>query len=124
VVNVFAREITDDLISLIRKLDETIGDNGAKKMAGFVVLLTDDPDPLEKKLETLAEKHKLENLPLTVFDGIAGPRSYKIAEKADVTVMMWVESTVKVNHVFEKGKLDKAAIETILKDTEKILKSE
>jgi hypothetical protein len=122
VVNVFAREITDDLTSLVKQIDEKIVDNNDKKMAGFVVLLTDDPDAVEPKLKELAEKHKIEKTPLTVFDGVAGPPNYSIAKDADVTIMMWVDGRVKVNHVFEKGKLDKTAVEQIMKDTAKILK--
>jgi hypothetical protein len=121
VVNVFAREITDDLTSLVKQLDEKIGANTDKKMAGFLVLLTDDPDAVEPQLKELAEKQKIEKTPLTVYDGVAGPADYKIAENADVTVMMWVGGRVKANHVFEKGKLDKAAIEKIMKDTATIL---
>ncbi|MGE5193436.1 MAG: hypothetical protein ACM3U2_13155 [Deltaproteobacteria bacterium] len=121
-VNVFAREITDNLTSLVKQIDEKIGANSDQKMAGFVVLLTDDPDAAEPRLKELAEKHKIENTPLTVYDGLAGPEDYKIAEKADVTVMMWVGGEVKVNHVFQKGKLDKKAVAQIVKDTAKILK--
>jgi hypothetical protein len=121
VVNIFAREITDNLTSLVRQIDEKIGANSDKKMAGFVVLLTDDPDAAEVRLKELAEKNKIEHTPLTVYDGVAGPEEYAIAKKADVTVMMWVDGEVKVNHVFEKGKLDKGAIAKIVKDTAKIL---
>jgi hypothetical protein len=91
-------------------------------MAGFVVLLTDDPDAAEARLKGLAEKQKITKTPLTIYDGVAGPDNYKIAEKADVTVMMWVGGEVKVNYVFEKGKLDKKAVATVVKDTAKILK--
>ncbi len=121
-VNVFAREITDNLTSLVKQIDEKIAANSDQKMAGFVVLLTDDPDAAEPKLKELAAKQKIEHTPLTVYDGVAGPENYKIAEKADVTVMMWVGGEVKVNHVFGKGKLDKKAVATIVKDTGKILK--
>jgi hypothetical protein len=121
VVNVFAREITDNLTSLVKQIDEKIGANTDKKMAGFVVLLTDDPDAAEPRLKGLAEKHKIAQTPLTIYDGVAGPENYKIAEKADVTVMMWVGGEVKVNYVFEKGKLDKKAVSQIVKDTAKIL---
>jgi hypothetical protein len=121
VVNIFAREITDNLTSLVKQIDEKIAANSDKKMAGFVVVLTDDPDAVEPKLQELAEKHKIAKTPLTVFEGPAGPPKYKIAKDADVTVMMWLERDVKVNYAFEKGKLDKAAIEKIVKDTAKIL---
>ena len=101
----------------MKKLSRTTN----KKMAGFVVLLTDDPDAVEPKLIELAEKHKIEKTPLTVFDGIAGPPNYSIAKDAEMTIMMWVGGRVKVNHVFEKGKLDKAAVDQIVEDTAKIL---
>lgn len=120
-VNIFAREITSDLASLVKQIDETISDNKDKKMAGFVVLLTDDPDAAESKLKELAKKQKIEHTPLTVYDGIAGPEHYKIAKDADVTVMMWVGLDVKVNQAFEKGKLNKAAIAKLVKETGKIL---
>ena len=120
-VNIFTREITDNLTSLVKQIDEQVGANSDQKMAGFVVLLTDDPDAAEPRLKELAEKNKISNTPLTVYDGVAGPENYKIAEKADVTVMMWVGGEVKVNHVFEKGKLDRKSVAMIVKDTAKIL---
>ena len=118
----FAREITDNLTSLVKQIDEKVGAHKDEKMAAFVVLLTDDPDAIEPQLKKLAEKQKIENTPLTLFDGVAGPPDYKIAEEAEVTVMMWVGGEVKVNYVFEKGKLDKKAVASIVRDTEKILK--
>jgi hypothetical protein len=121
VVNIVARKITDNLTSLVKQIDEKVVASGDEKMAGFLVLLTDDPDAAEAQLKGLAEKHKIEKTPLTVYDGIAGPECYKIAEKADVTVMMWVDGKVKVNRAFEKGKLDKAAVAKIVKETAKIL---
>lgn len=120
-VNIFAREITDNLTSLVRQIDEKIGANSDKKMAGFVVLLTDDPDAAETQLKELAEKHKIEHTPLTVYDGIAGPENYAIAKEADVTVMMWVDGEVKVNRVYRKGKLDKPEVAKIVEETRRIL---
>lgn len=122
-VNVFAREITGDLTSLVKQIDETVGDHSDQKMAAFVVLLTDDPDAVEPKLKELAEKHKIEKTPLTVFDGLAGPPQYKIAKSADVTVMMWVGGKVKFNRAYAKGEFDKAAIDGIVKDTSTILEN-
>lgn len=121
-VNVFAREITDNLTSLVKQIDEKVVAHNDQKMAAFVVLLTDDPDAVEPKLKELADKQKIEKTPLTVFDGPAGPPRYKIAKTADVTVMMWVGGTVKVNRVYAKGELDKAAIDEIVADTATILK--
>ena len=120
-VNIFAREITDNLASLVKQIDTVVGKNKGKKMAAFVVILSDDPDATAPKLEALAKKHGIENVPLTVFDGIAGPGKYKIAKGADVTVHMWLKTSVKVNHAFAKGELKTASIKKIVADTSKIL---
>ena len=120
-VSIFAHEITDDLTSLVKQLDAKIGKNSDSKMAGFVVFLTDDSDALEPKLKDLAEKEQLEHLPLTIYDGTAGPESYKVSGDAAVTVMMWKNFNVKVNHALKKGQLDKEKVAAILEDCAKIL---
>ena len=121
-INIFAREITDNLASLVKELDVVVGKNKDKKMAAFVVLLSEDPDAAEKKLKEFAVKHKIKNIPLTVFDGAAGPGGYKIAKDVDVTIMMWRRVTVKVNHAFKKSSaLDKKARKEVVKNTSKIL---
>ena len=90
-------------------------------MAGFVVLLTEDPDAAESELKAFAAKHGIKNVPLTIYDGSSGPENYKIAKEADVTVNLWVGQKAKANHAFKKGELDKEAIEAIIADTSKIL---
>ena len=90
-------------------------------MAGFVVLLTEDPDAAESQLKAFAAKHEIKNVPLTIFDGSAGPESYKIAKDADVTVNLWVSLKSKANYAFAKGKLNKDSIKAIIADTSKIL---
>ncbi len=121
VVNIFAREMTPEVVALVKEIDGVVGKNGEKKMAAFVTLLTEDPDKDEAKLKEIAKKQGLKDTPLTVFDGVAGPEGYKIDEKADLTVMMWVESKVKVNHAFAKGDFKKDSVKAIVEDTKKIL---
>lgn len=120
-VAIFTRSLTDDLASLVKQVDEKVEANKDKKMASFVVLLSNDSDADEGKLKALAEKHGIKSTPLTIYDGIAGPKSYKVTEDADVTVLLWKEKTVKSNHAFAKGKLDKAGIKKIVESTSTIL---
>ena len=120
-VTVFAREITDNLASLVRKIDEQVGEHKDEQLSSFIVMLTDDPDDVETKLKELAEKHKIDDVPLTVFDGEAGPPSYKISKDADVTVLLWRRTEVKVNHAFAKGELDEKAVDKVVADVSKIL---
>ena len=51
---VFARKTDDTLASLGKQLDKTIAANESSKMAGFVVLLTEDPDAAESEVRRLA----------------------------------------------------------------------
>lgn len=121
VVTIFTREVNDTVTDLVKKIDKTVGDNKDKKMSAFVVVLTDDPDKVEPKLEKIAKDEKIVNTPLTIVEGVTGPPEYKLAKDAEVTVMMWVESEVKVNQAFAKGKLDKKAVDELVTETKKIL---
>ena len=121
VVTVFTRELTDSVKDLVKKVDAKVGANKDKKMAAFVVVLTEDPDAVEPKLEALHKDSKIANTPLTIVEGDAGPPEYNLAKDAEVTVMMWVDSEVKVNQSFAKGKLDKKAVDSLIAETKKIL---
>ena len=121
-VAIFTRSITDDLTSLVKQIDDQVAQNEDKKMASFVILLSNDPDADEAKLKTLAEKAGIKHVPLTIFDNIAGPPNYKIAEDAEVTVLHWLERKTVVNHAFAKGKLDKEGVKKVVDATAEILK--
>lgn len=121
VVTIFTRELNDNVKELVKQIDGKVGENKDKKMAAFVVVLSDNPDAVEPKIEALAKDAKIANTPLTLVEGVTGPPNYNLNKNAEVTVMMWVESEVKVNQAFEKGKLDKKAIDTLVGETKKIL---
>lgn len=121
VVTVFAKEMTEEVAALTKELDGVVAKNRDQKMAGFVVLLSNDPEKAAPSLAKTAEKMKIEQLPLTTFNGTAGPKGYKINEKANVTVMMWVDGTVKVSEGFNKGELTKDAISKVVAETKQIL---
>ena len=89
------------------------------KMASFVVVLSDDQDAMEKQLKEFAKKEDLKKVALTVFDP-SGPKPYRINKDADVTVLLYVGKTVKVNHAYRKGEFQEKDIDTILGDLPKI----
>lgn len=121
-INIQTRVITDELTSLVKQLDALVDPANEKGSHAFVVLLTDDADEAEEKLTDVAEKNEIKNIPLTVFDGIAGPSSYKIAEDADVTIMMWKGLEVEKNYAFGKDGLTADEVKKIVKDAEAHLK--
>jgi hypothetical protein len=109
------------LASLVKQVDETVAKIEDKKMAAFLVVLTEDADAAEAKLKEMADKQGIKKVPLTVFEGASGPGSYKISKDADLTVLMWKGLKVQANHALEKGKLDAKATKAIVDDTKTIL---
>jgi len=121
VVSIFARKMTPEVAALTKEIDGVVGSNSEKKMAAFVVMLTDQPESAESTLKTVAKDQGIKNTPLTTFEGAAGPEDYKIAQDSEVTVMMWVKGKVAVNKSFKAGELNKDAVAASVKDTAKIL---
>lgn len=119
VVNVFARNIDDSFVSLIKEVDAKMGEND--KLNGFVTFLTDDPEAAAKELKEVAKKNNIKNLPLTVFKDSKGPDSYKIAKESDITIMMWVNSEVKANHAYGEGEMCSECVKNVVADIPKIL---
>lgn len=124
-VCVFAREINGSLTRLVKRIDKQIAKNTDKKLCSFVVFLTDDSEALTAKVEKLAEKAKIKNVPLTIAESLAGPPAYKISEDAEVTVLLWKGKgpEVRVNHAFKAGELKKEQIAAVIKDIPKILEN-
>jgi hypothetical protein len=116
---IFAREISDPLTSLVKKVDEANKEN-SKMGRSFVVLLNDD-EGIDKKLKDIAEKEKLQKVILATFGKKDGPEDYNINKDADVTVIMYVGKKVKSNHAFKKGEFKTETVDKLLKDLPKIL---
>ena len=121
VVTIFTRDVNDQVVSLVKKVDAQVAENKDKKMASFLVVLTDNADETEAKLAEIAKKENIKHVPLTLIEGATGPKGYGIAKDAETTVMMWVDSELKVNEAYAKGKFDKKAVETLAGETKKIL---
>jgi hypothetical protein len=116
---VFAREITDGLTGLVKKLDAETAKNSDCSMGCFVVFLSDD-EGLEQKLKALAKKEGLKKTVLTI-DNPAGPRGYNVSKEAEVTVLLYKSKTVKVNHAYKKGELKEKDVNQIVSEVSKIL---
>src|SRR5262252_8085355 len=113
---VFARDVSDNLTSLVKKLDKAAA--GSKgKMGAFVVFCNDD-ERLEEKLKELAKKEKLEQVVLAIDSKKSGPYD-NFAAEADVSVMLYVKRKVKVNYSFRKGETKARQIDAVLADLPK-----
>jgi hypothetical protein len=120
VVAIFTRKVDDKVAALVKEVDSKVAKSSDKKMAAFVVVLSDDPAANEAKLKELAKKDGIK-IPLTTFEKAAGPEEYKIAKDAEVTVMEWVGGKLKASRSFAAGKLNEEGIKGVISDTAKIL---
>jgi hypothetical protein len=119
VAMLFAREMSEPVVKLIKKIDEATAQNDKCHMGSFVVFLNDSED-LAARLKEVAEKENIKNTVLSI-DNPAGPRAYKVAQDADVTVVLYTDHTVKANHAYAKGSLNDKQIDAIVADVAKIL---
>src|SRR5262249_50664108 len=118
---IFAREISDSLTSLVKKLDESTGKNKSARMGSFVVFCSDS-EGLDAKLKELAKKENLKNLVLSI-DNPSGPKGYEVSKDADITVVLYTKRTVKANYAFKKGQMKSKDVDAIVADVAKILPS-
>src|SRR5439155_26038281 len=93
VVMIFAREPNKQLGALLKKIDAACEKNKKEELASFVVFYAKDQEAAEKDAKKCAEKCGLKHVVLSV-DNPAGPEKYKVNEKADVTVVLYVQRTV------------------------------
>jgi len=116
---IFAREVSDPLTSLVKKIDAATADASKCKMGSFVVFMS-DTEGLKDQLKKLAKDEDLKKTVLSI-DNPAGPKGYNIVKDADITVVLYTKRTVKSNYAFRKGELDAKAIDKIVADIPKIL---
>jgi len=116
---IFAREVSDPLTSLVKKLDEAAVKNAGARMGSFVVFCSDE-EKLDAKLKDVAKKADLKKVILTI-DNPSGPSGYGVTKEADVIVVLYKDKNVKVNYAFKKGELKAADVDKIVADLSKIL---
>jgi hypothetical protein len=116
---IFAREVSGPLTGLVKKINDATAQHKDKKLNSFVVFLTDEGRIAEQLIE-LAEKEKISET-ILAFMTSAGPKPYKVAKEANVTVVLYVDSRVKANYPFKKGELRPADVARIMADLGKIL---
>jgi hypothetical protein len=119
VAMIFARELTPEVKNLIRKVDQATAKHQAAEMGSFVVFLG-QREGLEKELKTFADQAGLKHIVLAI-DNPSGPQRYKVAQDADVTVVLYTQHTVKANHAFKKGELKDDDVNSIIQDVSKIV---
>lgn len=111
-VIVFARSVTDPLAKLLAACDEAVAVRPKDAMRAWMTVLGEKTIALDD-LGRWATKAGLKSVPVGVFDDPVGPPSYKLADDADVTVLLFENRKVVANFAFHKGELDDAAVKQV-----------
>lgn len=122
VVALFVREWDESVLELVGSLDKYIAEEGAeeKKMAGYVVALSDDSDATEKRVQAIQLQRGLRAIPLTLYENSRGPLKYSIGATANLTVVMWVDSQVEFAQGFSSGSIGARDMAEILREARKL----
>jgi hypothetical protein len=120
---IFARKSDDGLASLVKKIDALVAENTDKDLRAFVNLIGEDREALEEQAKAFAEENEIANTPIVVpveFEN--GPANFGIHPDAEVTVMLYLQTSVKANHALAAGEIDEEeSVEAIVADVDKIL---
>jgi hypothetical protein len=121
-VIVFARTLTNPLGKLARQLDKALAEHKKADLRGWVTFLAKDTTSFEDKVAHWGKDHAISNMPLAVFTDTVGPPSYRIAQAADVTVLLFVKRKIVANFAFRAGELTDASAADVLKAVPKIVR--
>lgn len=119
VIMIFAREPSDALTALIKKIDDLAAKH-KKQDVGSCAIFFENGTGLRPLLKEQAKKHDLKEIILGTLDG--APKGYKLAKDADVTVLLYTEAVVKANFAFRKNELNHDGIKAITASVRSILK--
>ena len=124
VICIQARKLTNELIQLVNELESLVDPADSitsESKHAFVVYITDDSRSATQELTTIAADLQLQRIPLTICDDIIGPHGYRIAEDAEVTVIMWSNNIVSFNAAVGEGGCDSAFVTGVLEQARKHL---
>jgi hypothetical protein len=117
-VMVFAKETSEALTALTKRLDE-LNVKYKKADLGTCVIYGPKGTAMRESLKAQAAKSGYKEIILATLDET--PKKYAIDKDAEVTVLVYSNLTVKANHAFRKGQLDEKGIEAIVKEVGKIM---
>ncbi|KAA5541037.1 hypothetical protein FYK55_19255 [Roseiconus nitratireducens] len=120
-VMVFARDTGDNVQKLVKEIDSAVTANQEAELKGLLTLLGDDAAKLKESAAKVAKTSNAKNVPVVVAkDNVTGPASYKINEKAAVTVVVANDSQVVATHKFDTA--DSVDVAAIMGEVKKMLK--
>jgi hypothetical protein len=100
---VLARETSDGLTSLVKKLDTITYQFGDRGLDTYIIFCSDDPG-MEARVKKLVEKESIAYSGVSLTKS-AGPTGYKLPKDAEATATLFVRQSAKLAYTFGKGEL-------------------
>lgn len=119
---IFARQPHDSLGRLVAAIDRAVADPINAPLRAWVTFLSDNQAAMDAAVVKWSKAQAIKNVPLGVFEDPQGPPSYRLADDADVTVMLFVKQRVRANFAFRVNELTPQACEAVLAEIPKILR--
>lgn len=119
-VLIFAREVSEPLAMLVRKVDE-VAREPANRVDSFLVLVGDGPK-LEPALKELAVKHRLKNTTLSV-EPASTVRSFRVSKQNDITVLVCDNGGSRGFYTFKVQSFTERSCDKFLADLSKVIQA-
>ena len=124
---IFAREVSDPLISLVKAIDSQLEGSalprrGREKPGVHVIFCSDDAG-LKPRLDALIVKEGIKHVVFSISrEKAQGPLRYRVAREAELTLVIFKDQeTVVANHVLDSLDLTPDRGEQILKSVKNVL---
>jgi len=108
-VIVFARKLTEPLGKLLSQNDRWLSGQPKDTAACWMTVLGEKNVSLDALAKWSKDKG-IKSLPVGVYDDPIGPPTYKLAEDAEVTVLLYANRKVVANFAYRAGELNDDAI--------------
>jgi hypothetical protein len=114
-VIVFARRPNAELAKLVRGLDRELANHKSAELRAWVTFLSDDQPQLDPQLVKWSQDQAIRAVPLSIFEDVGGPPSYRINRAAEVTVLLAVKQKVVQNFAARPAEVNDEWIAAVLK---------
>jgi hypothetical protein len=111
-VIVFARSLSEPLKKVLVACDEAMAARPKDALRGWMTVLGEKSAGLDE-LAKWAKNGGLKAMHVGIFDDPVGPPSYRLANDADVTVLLFADKKVVANLAFRNGELNDDAVKAI-----------
>lgn len=109
---VFARSLSEPLAKVLAICDGAVAARPNDAMRAWMTVLGERTIGLDD-LGRWATRSGLKSVPVGVFDDPVGPPSYKLADDADVTILLFENRKVVANFAFRAGEIDATALQQV-----------